>query len=174
MLSSRSEAIKIAQEKLANKPLFLDTETTGLDNFSEIVEICIVEHDGEILYESLVKPTRSIPFDAVRIHGISDPVVQNAPSWIQVWAKMAAPLHRHLHQLDYHQHQNVGYNVFVHVAHPTHHLTRLKATNLVTRIPTKHPNHHTQTVLIKMCTRQHFPDQITKHVEEHQIDPSTT
>lgn len=85
MLSSRSEAIKIAQEKLANKPLFLDTETTGLDNFSEIVEICIVEHDGEILYESLVKPTRQIPFDAVRIHGISDPMVQNAPYWIQVW-----------------------------------------------------------------------------------------
>ena len=85
MFSSRSEAIKIAQEKLANKPLFLDTETTGLDNFSEIVEICIVEHDGEILYETLVKPTRQIPFDAVRIHGISDPMVQNAPYWIQVW-----------------------------------------------------------------------------------------
>jgi DNA polymerase-3 subunit epsilon len=88
MLSSRAEAITIAQEKLANNPLFLDTETTGLDVTSEIVEICIVEHDGEILYESLVKPSRSIPFDALRIHGISDPMVQNAPYWIQVWEEV--------------------------------------------------------------------------------------
>jgi DNA polymerase-3 subunit epsilon len=85
MQLSRDEAIRAAQEKLANKPLFLDTETTGLDNTSEIVEICIVEHDGEIIYESLVKPTRPIPFDALRIHGISDQMVQNAPYWIQVW-----------------------------------------------------------------------------------------
>ena len=87
MLSNRSEAIKIARENLTKKPLFLDTETTGLDAFSEIVEISIVDHDGEILYDTLVKPTRSIPFDAVRIHGISDPMVQEAPSWVQVWEK---------------------------------------------------------------------------------------
>lgn len=85
MLSGRAEATKIAQDKLANNPLFLDTETTGLDEFSEIIEICIVDHQGSILYESLVKPSRVIPLDAVRIHGISDPMVRNAPGWVQVW-----------------------------------------------------------------------------------------
>lgn len=92
MYPRRIEASKIAQDMLSINPLFLDTETTGLNDFSEIVEICIVDHNGSILFESLVKPTRSIPIDAMRIHGISDPMVQNAPSWVQVWGDIKSIL----------------------------------------------------------------------------------
>ena len=88
MLTDRTEAIEIAREKLSLDPIFLDTETTGLDDYSEIVEVCIVDHDGDILYDSLVKPTRKIPLDAARIHGITDLKVQNAPNWAQVWGEV--------------------------------------------------------------------------------------
>ena len=85
MNSDRTSAIMIAREKLAKNPLFLDTETTGLDNYSEIVEICILDNEGRILFESLVKPTQRIPDDASRIHGITNSMVENERNWEQVW-----------------------------------------------------------------------------------------
>lgn len=58
----------------------LDTETTGLDD-GEIVQIAIVNSDGLVLLDTLVKPKRPIPMDATRIHGITNDMVANAPTW---------------------------------------------------------------------------------------------
>lgn len=62
--------------------VFLDTETTGLNYYSgdEIVEIAIVSQSGEVLLNSLVNPCRPIPRDATAIHGITDDMVQDAPT----------------------------------------------------------------------------------------------
>ena len=81
----RSKAARIAREWMLSNPLFLDTETTGLDNRSEIVEIAIVGLDGSVLYNSLVKPVGSIPPDAYRIHRISAEMVADAPTWEEQW-----------------------------------------------------------------------------------------
>lgn len=70
------------------RPLFLDTETTGLDNFAEIIEISIVDYEGNTLYDSLVRPRRPIPLDAVRLHGITDHMVSDARTWLHVWPEV--------------------------------------------------------------------------------------
>lgn len=61
----------------------LDTETTGLED-GEIVQIAIVHSSGDVLLDTLVKPKRPIPADATRIHGITNEMVKDAPTWEQV------------------------------------------------------------------------------------------
>lgn len=89
---SRREAIVAAQIKVNRQPVYLDTETTGLNQTDQIVEICLIEADGGLLFESLVKPTIKIPFDATRVHGITDAQVANAPAWPEVWPQISAAL----------------------------------------------------------------------------------
>jgi DNA polymerase III subunit epsilon len=91
-ISTRKSAIQKAREYLAVRPVFLDTETTGLDPNAEIIEICVVDHDGAILLETYVKPVRPIPSDSVRIHGITDEMVEDAPNWQDVWPAVVAAL----------------------------------------------------------------------------------
>ena len=62
-------------------PLFLDTETTGLSDMDEICEIAIVDLAGEVLINTLVKPTKLIPPGTSAIHGITDEMVQDAPTF---------------------------------------------------------------------------------------------
>lgn len=92
MISARQEAIQIARRMLANQPIYLDTETTGVDRFSEIVEICLVSDHNQVLFESLVKPTRKIPSDATRIHGITQEMVHDAPTWLHIWSEVESHL----------------------------------------------------------------------------------
>jgi DNA polymerase III epsilon subunit-like protein len=88
MIDSRQQAIQIARAKLALNPLYLDTETTGRERNSEIVEICIIDDMGEVVFESLVKPSAQIPLAATRIHGITNEMVKNASSWMVLWPKV--------------------------------------------------------------------------------------
>jgi DNA polymerase III subunit epsilon len=81
----RQRTIEIARKVCEAKPVYVDTETTGLERTDEIVEISIVDHDGHVLLETLVKPSRSIPYAATRIHGITDEEVIKAPTWPAIW-----------------------------------------------------------------------------------------
>ena len=83
--SPRQNAIRMAQSFAAFQPLFMDTETTGLGPFDHILEISIVDYNGIVLLDTLVKPKIKIPMDAYRIHGISDEMVVDAPEWKDVW-----------------------------------------------------------------------------------------
>jgi DNA polymerase III epsilon subunit len=75
---------------LLNSPLndviftVLDVETTGLEPYLDhwICEIALLKFQGtkELdSYSSLVNPQRPIPRDAVRVHGITDEMVRDAP-----------------------------------------------------------------------------------------------
>ncbi len=88
----RLSAIEEARRLLAQQPLFLDTETTGLNERAEIVEIAILDYDGTPLLESLVKPRYPIPSDVTRIHGITNATVSDAPSWADLWPQISAIL----------------------------------------------------------------------------------
>ncbi|HSQ25626.1 MAG TPA: 3'-5' exonuclease [Anaerolineales bacterium] len=88
----RSNLLDQIQKYWSAQPLFLDTETTGLDNSAEIIEISIVDHEGHTLYDSLVRPLRPIPMDAVRLHGITDDMVINARTWLHIWPEVEAIL----------------------------------------------------------------------------------
>lgn len=63
--------------------LVLDTETTGLER-GEVCQIAVIDATGATLLDTLVKPTRPIPSDASRIHGITDEMVKDAPSWFTI------------------------------------------------------------------------------------------
>ena len=89
--TSRQRAIDAARDVLSHHPIYLDTETTGLNATDEIVEISIVDHDGAVLLETLVKPSRPIPADATVIHGITTEDVLSSRAWPIVWT-LAKPL----------------------------------------------------------------------------------
>jgi DNA polymerase-3 subunit epsilon len=91
-LQARRMAIQQAKAEVAREPVYLDTETTGLDPLAEIVEICIVDHAGQVLIDSLVKPTGRIPRDASNVHHITDEMVKAAPTWAELWPSVAAAL----------------------------------------------------------------------------------
>lgn len=81
----KQEAIASAQAWLAKDALILDTETTGLDWGDEIIEISIIAlRSGKVLLNTLVKPMFAIPPEASAIHGISDEMVAQAPSFEQI------------------------------------------------------------------------------------------
>jgi DNA polymerase III epsilon subunit-like protein len=87
--NTRQEQIaRQAREFINRKPVYIDTETTGLGRTDEIIEISIVDHDGTELYSSLVKPSQAIPREATRIHGISNQMVEVAQAWPIQWPRI--------------------------------------------------------------------------------------
>lgn len=79
----RDILVKIFNDK--SKYVILDTETTGLGKYDEIIEISIIDLDGKVIYDSLVKPDRRITYDAYKIHGISDDMVEVYPTFESQW-----------------------------------------------------------------------------------------
>lgn len=61
--------------------VIVDTETSGLDENAEIVEISVIDMQGQVLMNTLIKPVAPIPKEATAIHGISDDDVLDAPAW---------------------------------------------------------------------------------------------
>jgi DNA polymerase III subunit epsilon len=84
----RAQAIQEARQVLAQNPIYLDTETTGLERTDEIVEISIIDDNGVVLLNSLVKPSQLIPQAAFNVHGITNEMVQAAPSWLIIWQQI--------------------------------------------------------------------------------------
>lgn len=68
--------------------VILDTETTGLTLRDQIIEISVIDLAGKILLDSLVKPTRNIPAEAASIHGITNEMVHDAPSWTAIYKEL--------------------------------------------------------------------------------------
>ncbi|TLN01773.1 3'-5' exonuclease, partial [bacterium] len=100
----RQQIARFIRQKISEGPVYLDTETTGLDRDAEIVEIAVVDTHGEILVQSFVKPSRPIPPDAAAIHGITDDMVQGAPSWPVLWQSLRGVINGHplgLYNADY-------------------------------------------------------------------------
>ncbi|CAI2488590.1 Exodeoxyribonuclease 10 [Serratia ficaria] len=79
-----------AQQWLRDNVLILDTETTGLGEDAEIVEITIIDTTGKVLLDTLVKPSRPIPSEASAIHGITDAMVMGAPEWKVIFPQVDA------------------------------------------------------------------------------------
>jgi len=70
----------------------LDTETTGLHDGARIVEIAVLGVDGSVLLDSLVNPQVPIPAEATRIHGISDGMVKDAPTFSDLLVPLTGAL----------------------------------------------------------------------------------
>ncbi len=92
-LDDRSVAIEWAKNTLQSPSLvILDTETTGLSNHDEIVSIGVIDGQGTVLLDHLIKPTRVIPLAATNIHGISNIDVDDAPRLPELYPEIARVL----------------------------------------------------------------------------------
>lgn len=74
--------------------LLLDTETTGkLEHRGfQIVEVAIVNQDGQVLYQSLCKPDIAMPSSAAEVSGITDAQLASAPTFTQIWPSLVQML----------------------------------------------------------------------------------
>jgi DNA polymerase III subunit epsilon len=67
-----------------NNWIVLDTETTGLGARDEIIQIAVIDMDGRTLVDTFLKPSKPIPAEATRIHGIINQDVIYAPTMADV------------------------------------------------------------------------------------------
>jgi len=81
--------------------LYLDTETTGLGDRDEVLDIAVVDNAGRVLLDTLVKPRGSIPRDSIAIHGIDDAKVRDAPTWPDVYPLLTDLLRNYRHLVVY-------------------------------------------------------------------------
>ncbi len=86
--TANPKTIERAQQILAYKPLFIDTETTGTTQKDVIIEMGVVDLEGRTVFESLVKPGMPIPPDSTAVHGITEAQVANAPTWKEIWPEL--------------------------------------------------------------------------------------
>jgi DNA polymerase-3 subunit epsilon len=86
---TRPSAITWARDVVSDpNAVYLDTETTGKSRFDRICDIAIIDQTGTVLFESLVNPGRPIPTEAAAIHGITDEIVADAPTWVDIADKV--------------------------------------------------------------------------------------
>ena len=92
-----------ARNLIQLRPMFLHCKTTGAGEFSEVVEIAILDIIGTPLVDELVKPKRHIRQIASDEHGITDEMINFAPRWAEVLPKVEEVLmgkHVCLYNLD--------------------------------------------------------------------------
>lgn len=92
LLSPEQNIPEICRQWLNNDPLFLDTETTGLDEKAEIVELAVVNGKCEVLINTLIKPASPIPAVVTELHGISNETVADAPDWHDIYPEVRSLL----------------------------------------------------------------------------------
>ena len=85
---TRQEAVQQAKKWVESEPVYIDTETTGTGPHAEIIEIAIVDHLGQVLFDSLVRPKGKIEPDAVRIHNITPADVLDEKPWEEIWPQV--------------------------------------------------------------------------------------
>ena len=77
-------AVERARVWLAANALILDTETTGLGDDAEVVELAVIDCAGTVLLDTLVRPSGPVPGEAAAIHGITDAMLVAAPTWPEI------------------------------------------------------------------------------------------
>jgi DNA polymerase-3 subunit epsilon len=90
--SHRRSAIQEARTLLETDPVYLDTETTGMHQSAEVIEIGVIDDQANVLFDSLVKPRGKIDPAAGRIHGITLKDLADASTWEMVWPQAEAVL----------------------------------------------------------------------------------
>ena len=67
-----------AAKMLGSNMIMLDTETTGLNEDDEVIEIAAIDRNGKVLMNTLVKPLKPIPDEIAKINHITNEKVANA------------------------------------------------------------------------------------------------
>lgn len=73
-----------ADRLLAQDPVFLDVETTGLTADDEVVEIAVCDRYERVLLHTLVNPRIEVSEPAQAVHGLSGDMLHGAPRFSEV------------------------------------------------------------------------------------------
>jgi DNA polymerase-3 subunit epsilon len=88
---NRPEAIRWAQEMVKEGAVFLDFETTDIKD-AEVVQVGVLDINGQPIIETLVKPATSINPRAMAVHGITHEMVMDAPSFEEIYVQLSVSL----------------------------------------------------------------------------------
>lgn len=85
-----NEAIEIAQYLVTTriKIVYFDTETTGFDTNSEIIEISAVDMKDNVLIDQLIRVNNPLPEAIKKITHIDDQMLANKPTFIDIEKKI--------------------------------------------------------------------------------------
>jgi DNA polymerase-3 subunit epsilon len=61
--------------------IILDTETTGLGDNDQLIELAVIDEYGNVLHNERYQPTVAISSGAVSVHGITDGALINKPTF---------------------------------------------------------------------------------------------
>src|SRR5262249_48538854 len=90
---ARQEVIMWARQAMEEREtLILDTETTGLDAHDEVIQLAIIDLHGNVLLDTLVKPTVCVTPEARTVHGITDQALTDAPDFPDLYDAIAVLL----------------------------------------------------------------------------------
>lgn len=89
---AQQRVTEIARSIIQQNPVYLDTETTGLDKNAEIIQIAVVDDAGHILLDEFIRPSQPIPVEVTLLHGINDAMVAGAKSWPALWPTVRSHL----------------------------------------------------------------------------------
>ena len=64
--------------------VILDTETTGLDDEAQIIQLAIIDMQGNTLFDSLLRPSCEISAGAASVHQITADKLIDAPTIVDV------------------------------------------------------------------------------------------
>lgn len=82
----QQKAIDQCRTWLSGPYVILDTETTGLEDSDEIIEICITDMKGSVLFNSLIKPTKKLlKPEIIEKTSIDMDMLKDQPTWPEVW-----------------------------------------------------------------------------------------
>lgn len=95
-LETRREIEQRMIDLFAQKTPFwlIDFETTGKleSQHCQVVEIAIIDQDGNQVFYTLCRPDVSMPERASKVNGITDDLLIEAPTFVQIWPTLQALL----------------------------------------------------------------------------------
>lgn len=90
---NKNNAIKCLEQLSKYNVVICDTETTGLGKGHEIIDIALVDIDGNTLFQSYVKPyTAKISDKAASIHRLTAEKLSDSPHFSDIWSTIESIL----------------------------------------------------------------------------------
>ena len=95
-VGNRLDAIAWARQLLESDAVIIDTETTGLLDYSrvEVIELAVVTMRGKVVYHSRFRPRYRIPKCTTAIHGITNHDVKSAPTFKDEFSNILKSTHQ--------------------------------------------------------------------------------
>jgi hypothetical protein len=84
----RAGLAELARNWLAQRPLYLACAATGTGPVDELIALAVLEHDGEVLIDTALRPARQ----GVRVLAASERPVATAPSFAALAPRLGAHL----------------------------------------------------------------------------------